>query len=742
MHDSFSRPQPPTCVLLLLASVVLMLSLIAALPQVGAVSDKSLKRRSLRQAFKTEKMMDERHEASDDAELSQHENTLNATYLRVLNEVVAAKAPEVTLGAEAIPTLQSVIHFPLHQCVFHGQRWLSLFPDASGVRVGGAFRGVDSQRITVNPFDAMLLENPFANTTGSSSTVATPAAAPRPPPQAPRKGAPHPPPPPPPVTAPPKPAPCGPSRNCSATSNPCAFYYTPYEEMFSGVDKLILIGDSTILRVFKFLQNARDAEFRQKVSDLKNPHIMLQLRLSTSRFLEVHFFRLLYASMAPLRYNEAFQIATVNSLVYTTLGPHDTSWLIFDRSTFYQLHVMPGMSLAKDVDRRSGKRVKQSDVLKNNFMRAKAYWLKHAAGAAAALGTELQQFEERVRAQAEKEGRVLAPGEPLRPVVVFREQLMPKCSDPKYASHPHTRCIGMLRPVLVPFMRDYLRAMLTLVNVPTIGMDAVSGRAGLPCHLIDAGHLPRPCTTIEIEMASYTFRMVRRLRVTQGYTDHEAYGKPPSIDTLLGQDGGITWQHLSRRVTHLRPQGDVHPNEFVRSNPIYQSSGMVLPQPNLYAASEWKLFAKFDDPASIERAVAVVGGFRIPPGSWNRTSFAANSSDADAALGDLMDKAQDEENQSKKAMGTEDTAATTAPGASDDTVKAGESAVDLTKSEMEAALETVHANTTFDDIDDIMGRSTYGRHFKTDPVHTMGAVAIASLFALTIVAFLMWRVIE
>lgn len=686
--------------------------------------------------------MDTQAESRDDAEIALHENTLNATYIRVLNEIVAAKNPELTLGAEEIPTLKATIHLGYHQCVFHAQRWLELFPDASGVRVGTAFRGTNRQRIMTNPFAPMVDENPFR---GKNSTTATLRA------QTAKSSATGP------ITT--TPPPCGSNRNCSATTNPCGLQYTPYEDMFSGMDSIILIGDSTVLRVFKFLQQCNDIEYRLKVADLANPHIWLRLRMSNGREIQVHFFRLLYASMAPLMFRQAFKVATVNSLIFASLGPHDTSWLIFDKATFNLLHVMPGMVLAKDADRRSGKKIKQSEILRNNVMRAKAYWIKNAAFAAHALATELQEFEQRQRAAAAEVGRTIVPGEPLRPFVIFREQLLPKCSDPKYANKPHTRCLGLLRPILVPFMRDYLRAMLTAVNIPTIGIDTVSGRAGLPCHLVDAGHLPRPCKTIELAIASYGFRMARRLRLVQGYpitaSDSSVYGQPPSLEKLIKSDGGITWQHLSRRVTHLRPLGVVHPNEFVRANQNYQSEAITIPQPSVYSADEWLLLSKFDDPALVERAVSVSGGgvrtSDIIPG--RRKGNFSEGGNSSANLGDMMNRDTAATEKAKKALGEdrEEVAAVSKEGvdtadgsdASSAVKKSFESAVDLTKSEAEAALNAVNANTTNEDIDEsVMGVSTYYSRYSTQSSPKLGAVAVVSLLALTAVAVLLWRAVE
>lgn len=683
-----------------------------------ATSDRSLKRRAQRLAQQGEKRLEDIAEAIDEAEIAQHKNTLGATYERALNEVVSAHSPQNTLGNEPIPTIRQHIPLTFHQCVHHAQRWLRLFPDASGVRLGGNFHNLDNKRIKRSPFTAMLNENPLAQRGSNASTEQEPAS------------------------------PCGPNRNCSASRNPCGLHYTPYEEMFSGVDRIILIGDSTILRLYKFFEQVRESSYRQKVADLPIPHIIATMTMSSGRKLPVHFFRLLYSSMAPAVIHEAFKFATIQSLLLVSLGPHDTSWLIYDRLTFLSMHVMPGMSLAKEVDRRTGKKYKQSDVLRNNLMRAKAYWLKHIAITADALGKELMDFEDAQRSLAAREGRILVPGEPLRPIVVFREQLLPKCSDPKYANRPHTRCVSMLKPHLVPFMRDYLRAMLITVNIPVIGLDALSGRAGLPCYLMDAGHLPRPCKTIELEMASYTFRMGRRLRIVQGYTrstngTSSPYGSPPSLHTLLNADGGISWQHLSRRVTHLRPFGFVHPNEFVRSNPIYSTPPLIIPPPEVYSQAEWQLFRKFDDPAAIERAV-MMRGAPIIPGAFRKDTEGDNETIdrlMDAAMKDAEAEAAKEGTSEQLEEGSTPTSSNTGSTGSSPTLRAAESSVDLTGQEVVAALNAVNDNTTVEDIENIMGESTYGKH-GVPMSHRLGTATLISVLALTVVAFLLWRSVE
>lgn len=661
-----------------LVACLMLLSLAA-----DATSDKSVKRRQIRHASQEEKWLEDMNNAAEERALAGLSAEDRAGYNRDMLEFVD-NIPE-QLGTSEYTNIRAAINMTYLQCVHHAQRWMKLHPapDNSG-RLAGTLFGVQQNPITTDPFKAYVAS-------GDHKSV------------------------------------CGTSGDCSVTSNPCALQsFIPYEELFSGIDKVIFVGDSTTLRDYKYILGQFGLGYKQKVSDLPTPHIHTTIKMSSGRTLELHFFRLLYSSLSDPTIRSVFEVATPNTVILATLGPHDTSWLIFDRLTFTTLGVMPGMTLAKDYDKRTGKRIKQSDVMSVNIARAKKYWVSHIARTVQTLGEELRSFE--LRELAKRKGDAYPPGGTrLRPFVVFREQFYPKCSDPKYASRPHTRCVGMLKRLLVPFMRNYLRAHLSLINVPVVGMDAMTARAGLPCFLLDAGHLPRPCKSIELQLFAQAFRLGRRLRVLQGFplSSSPVYGPGVgNVKHLLDADGADWWQ-LARRVTLLRPRGVTHPHILVRGNPVYMFDPILVPPRSAYTVDEWRLLERFSIPALVERDLTAGGD----------SGAADVSKDADGS--------SDQGQPASAASGAE----TTAPTASaktnaslDDTaVLVLEDAVAVTDAEKNiAALATAKMQRSDTEPDDVLGPSTY----RATTSSKLSMLTIVSFLALTAVVLLLWARVE
>lgn len=556
---------------------VLVVLISCAVLLVESTSDRTVKRRAVRSAAEIERWFDRQNDAIEDAEIAvlQGESgnitdpasgTSSISPIRFNRHMLEFLGPNPRdkLGEGDTRAIRETVNMTFLQCAHHAQRWLKLFVGPNQ-RLAGEFLSDDGEGLGT--------ADPFAGFT--------------------TKGA----------------SPCGPSRNCSSMRNPCALHFIPYESIFSGVDKVILVGDSTILRDFKYIAGEHGASYRQKVSDLPRPHIVNRLKLQPSgRMLEIHFFRLLYASKSERTIDSVMNIATPATLILFALGPHDTSWLIFDRLTFTSLGVMPGMALVKDYDKKTGKRYKQSDVLKANTQRAMAYWRLHTSRTAQLLGQRLQEFEVRQRELRIASGRRLTTADGsalrLRPLVVFREQLMPKCSDPKYANSPHAHCVGLLKAELVPFMRSFLRAQLALINVPVIGMDALSSRPDTPCYLADAGHMPRHCKSIELQLVAQMFRLAKRLRILQGFpvqaTPDGGYGNPPRASALLAQSG-LTWQQLANRISLLRPAGSPHPHPFVKEHfaELTYESLIAPASRNSFSEVEWAMLQRFGDDESM-----------------------------------------------------------------------------------------------------------------------------------------------
>ena len=408
-------------------------------------------------------------------------------------------------------------------------------------------------------------------------------------------------------------------------ANPCGLHWINRGDLFSGIDKVILVGDSTILRDFWYIIHAPKGAYSTKVAELPRVSLNTTLRLTSGRLLPIIFFRLLYASVIDSVLDDVFEVATRNSLIMFSLGPHDTSWLIFDKVNFKSIHAMPGMHVVEQKNRKQSR----AGVMAANLKAAQMYWEKYSTIAVNKIGIALRNFEQN-----------LLDNDPLaksyvfrRPVVVFREQFLPKCSDPKYATNPHTKCVTWLKPIIVPFMRSFLRARLTLLNIPTISMDWVAGRFTHICYLQDAGHLPRRCKNVELVLAVTAFRQARRYVLQQGFPlRDDVLGPSPAAHRLLQLDG-IMWHQVANLVTMLRPRGIAHYDARLGLNPppLYEFPPLFLPTDSVSKNADYrKMIARFDILAMSEREVSGESDFGSHTSllSFNESSLANTTNSA------------------------------------------------------------------------------------------------------------------
>jgi hypothetical protein len=403
--------------------------------------------------------------------------------------------------------------------------------------------------------------------------------------------------------------------------NPCGLQWIPRSELFSGVDKVILVGDSTILRDFWYIIHAPHGVYGTKVAELQRVSINTTLRLSSGRLLPVIFFRLLYASVIDSVLSDVFNVATRNSLILFSLGPHDTSWLIFDKTVFKQLHAMPGMHVIEQKNRRQSK----AGIMSANMRAAQMYWEKYSTLAVNKIGKALQRFEQSLL-DTDPAAKTYAFR---RPVVVFREQFLPKCSDPKYATNPHTKCVTWLKPIIVPFMRAYLRSRLLTINIPTVSMDWVAGRFTHICFLQDAGHLPRRCKNVELNLVVTAFRQARRYALLQGFAldDQEC-----QTELIPGKDK-VAWHQVANLPTMLRPPGVTHYDPRIGKSPPPQLSfgPLVVPSAVLKLPDYKQLMDRFDDPAFCEREASKESDFSSHTSLAGFNESSSNTTEAQQA---------------------------------------------------------------------------------------------------------------
>jgi hypothetical protein len=311
------------------------------------------------------------------------------------------------------------------------------------------------------------------------------------------------------------------------SANPCGFQFISDADLFSGVDSLILIGDSTILRDYQHILHASDLDYFGKVIKVEKGYLnSTSLTLSSGRVLPVHFFRLLYTSVVDSILDNVFSVATRNSLIIVSVGPHDTSWLVFNKA-------MPGFPPKK----------------LHNWAAAQAYYERNAEHMVNQFARKLRAFEERNGGAGEVKDAPLFR----RPVVVFRDMFVPNCQASKFVRRPEVKCEKLLVGTVVPFYRRYLRAHLAAVNIPTVTMDQVMP----PCYLMDAGHLVRKCKRIELQLFAQAFRMTRTYNILQGFplSDPVLYRRGKFRTRELMERPGVGWKVMNRMVEFVQPHG-------------------------------------------------------------------------------------------------------------------------------------------------------------------------------------------
>ena len=297
------------------------------------------------------------------------------------------------------------------------------------------------------------------------------------------------------------------------SSNVCGLTgFISDHDLFSGVSAVVLVGDSTILRAFKFIVNASDWDYFERVNELKSARSYYVGESQQSRrSVPVYFLRSLYVSTAPAVWDSAFKILTSGGLllpgnesssanvtwfdgsnrqkpffhadgrdgrplIISSYGPWDTAWLVFHEP-------MPYFS-------KKGLGV---------WRAGRSYWSKFMPFAVNAVGAALtERF----------------PNVSTRPVIIFREQFKPDCRHPKYAKNKAAKCVDLLAPQVVPLFRMTLSAALARINIPVVSMDYLLDHGY--CAMLDAGHLKRRCKWLELQLIVQAFHLTVSHGIVQG----------------------------------------------------------------------------------------------------------------------------------------------------------------------------------------------------------------------------------
>ena len=268
------------------------------------------------------------------------------------------------------------------------------------------------------------------------------------------------------------------------------------------LERVIFAGDSTILRDYMHAMNVTMTQYTTKVKNLDEEILQGNITLASGRMVELIFFRLLHVSVAGTVVNEIFKRANNRTLIVLTIGPHDTSWLVFRRA-------MPGY--------------KRSNV--GRWDAAQAYWRRHTSRLAQLVGQRLRDY---------------GPKPEQRPYVILREQYLANCNHMKYSKYPLiTRCKDLLMPKVIPYYRDYAKATFGALGIPIVGIDPLMPEV---CHLVDAGHVNRPCKDWELGMLFSVYRSGRASNSLQGF--HEK-----CIDALSAWDGPWLWGEFINKLS-------------------------------------------------------------------------------------------------------------------------------------------------------------------------------------------------
>lgn len=280
----------------------------------------------------------------------------------------------------------------------------------------------------------------------------------------------------------------------------CRFEWIPRQSLLAGLDSVVFIGDSVLLRAFHDLFLVPNEIYFQKIvtiDEILNGTVMLR----NGRIVKVYFVKNLFAATFAHTIARVMdpknRYVTPNSLVVTTLGMHDARWLIFrQQPPFY--------------------RKSQLGV----WGYAKRYWNKHAGMGLDGLNFELARFANKSTwtSTPNEDGISLHTNASTKtfsaPFIVFRDPIPPSCDHPKYANRKLiTRCPDLLASAVLPWYRDTITAGAgVLMQIPIVSVDSTMP----PCGLIDAGHLFRWCNEAELQMIIQAFRLGRRLGIRQG----------------------------------------------------------------------------------------------------------------------------------------------------------------------------------------------------------------------------------
>lgn len=383
----------------------------------------------------------------------------------------------------------------------------------------------------------------------------------------------------------------------------CRFRWIPRHQIFAGLDSIVFMGDSVLLRAFHDIFMVTDDIYFQKIvfiDDMLNGTITLR----GGRIVKVFFIRNLFAATlshtAAHILNPTNGFVTSRSLVVTTLGMHDTRWLIFrQRPPGYRKTQLGAWSYAK------------------------RYWNRHAGAALDGLSEHLRSFQ----SNADKGGLSFSA-----PFFVFRDPIPPSCSHPKYANRqPITRCPDLLGPSVIPWYRDTLVASGGLMGIPTVSMDASMP----PCGLIDAGHMFRWCKEAELQMIIQAFRLGRRLGISQG-----RHIVSPNISGPLEHFfHNVSWV-ASVQAELTAPFAWCHQNTSMRTVGYARQQGLPHfsvrfdgPAPSL---PDWlPSFPRSDDKITLDFDEYQVGSLSpIPSSSWGTMRAFARSIQEPTSMAD------------------------------------------------------------------------------------------------------------
>ena len=426
----------------------------------------------------------------------------------------------------------------------------------------------------------------------------------------------------------------------------CRAEWIPKEELFQGLDSVVLVGDSTMLRLFHDIMGTDPSVYYVKlisIPDQLNGTLVLAeeaeippagggyqgLRLeepsnqgvaqlvadiaddeageppSTTttprskrryrgRLVKVFFLRSknIIDAGAVLERAVGDGYVTRNSLVVTTWGTHDTMWLT---------HRLPPPRFRK----------KQT----GSWSYAKGYWNKHLVNSVGHIGSVLAVIANASAAGRSSQRAVgemprsrlewdettqrtprLSPGTRFdAPVLVQKEIPTPPCEHFKYASRSQiSRCPDTLRPAVVPWHQHTLAVLMGYAwAVPTTTLEPLTPN---PCNLIDAGHFDRRWKVAELQMIVQAYRLSRRLGITQGpLGGTEAVLGPPTASRSRTAAESVPMPmsdgHHMRTLVEEMNRTTYYYNRFAASLPT-AATNATAPVTKRLILPQWASFAE------------------------------------------------------------------------------------------------------------------------------------------------------